>query len=101
MVFFTNRFQIMYIKNLLGRAPMSSVQTMVQDDPIARHLNFAAQASTSGRCKADLARIKEDLACVMKTKLGVNMDNSRLYQKPYPSEFDLVFFLLVGVFQIL
>ena len=71
---------------------MSSVQTMVQDDPIAHHLNFAAQASTSGRCKADLARIKEDLACVMKTKLGVNMDNSRLYQKPYPSEFDLVFF---------
>jgi len=91
----------MYIKNLLGRAPMSLVQTMVQDDPIEHHLTSAAQASTSGRYKADLAKLKEDLAGAMITKLGVDMDNSRLYQKPYPSEFYLVFFLLVGVFQIL
>ena len=44
----------------LWRAPMSSVQTMVQDDPIAHHLNSAAQASTSSRCEADLAELKED-----------------------------------------
>jgi len=36
--------------------------------------------------------IKEDLACVMKTKLGVDMDNSSLYPKPYPPGFDLVSF---------
>ena len=28
----------------------------------------------------------------MKTKLGVDMGNSRLYQKPHPTEFDLVSF---------
>ena len=28
----------------------------------------------------------------MKTKLGVGMGTSRLYQKPYPAEFDLVSF---------
>ena len=28
----------------------------------------------------------------MTTKIGVDMDNFRLYQKPYPVEFDLVAF---------
>ena len=28
----------------------------------------------------------------MKTKLGVDMSNSKLYQKPYPAKFDLVSF---------
>jgi len=82
----------MYIKNLLGCAPMSLVQTMVQDDPIEHRLTSAAQASTSGRYKADLAKLKEDLAGAMITKLGVDMDNSRLYQNPYPAEFYLVSF---------
>ena len=58
---------------------MSLVQTMVQDDPIEHRLTSAAQASTSGRYKADLAILKEDLASAMITKLGVDMDNSRLY----------------------
>ena len=65
---------------------------MVQDDPIEHRLTSAAQASTSGRYKADLAKLKEDLAGAMITKLGVDMDNSRLYQNPYPAEFYLVSF---------
>ena len=44
--------------NSLGRAPMDSVQTMEQDDPIAHRLTSASQASTSGRCEADLAELK-------------------------------------------
>ena len=72
----------------LGRAPISSV--LVEDDTITCHLTSAAQASTSGRYETDLAKLKEDLAGGMKTKLGVDVGNSRLYQKPYPAEFDLV-----------
>ena len=49
---------------------MSSVQTMVQDDPIAHHLNSAAQASTSGRCEADLTELKKDLAGHNENKLS-------------------------------
>jgi hypothetical protein len=30
------------------------------------------------------------LAGVLKTKLGIDMSSSRLYQKPYPPEFDFV-----------
>ena len=40
-------------ENSAGHAPISSVQTMVQDNPIEHHLTSVAQASTSGRCKAD------------------------------------------------
>ena len=79
-------------ENSAGHAPISSVQMMVQDDPIEHRLTSVAQASTSGRCKADPARLKEDPASAMKTKFGVDIGNSTLYQKSYPSEFDLVSF---------
>ena len=78
--------------DLLRRAPVSSFHTMAQIDPIEHRLTSATQASTSGRCETDLSRLKEDPASMMKTKLGVDMGNSRLYQKPYPAEFDLVAF---------
>ena len=57
-------------ENPLGCAPMSSVQPIVQDDPIAHRLNSAAQTSTSGRCEADLAELKEDLAGHNEDKLS-------------------------------
>ena len=70
----------------------SSFQTMAQDDPLTHRLTSVAQASTSGRCKADPARLKEDPTSAMKIKFGVDIGNSTLYQKPYPPEFDLVSF---------
>jgi hypothetical protein len=38
---------------------------------------------------------------MMKTKLGVDMGNTRLYQKPYRADFDYVAFPRVGVCLIL
>ena len=49
---------------------MNSVQTMEQEDPITHHLNSTAQASTNGRCEADLAEVKEDLAGHNEDKLS-------------------------------
>ena len=43
---------------------------MVQDDPIAHRLTSIAQASTSGRYEADLAKLKEDLAGHNEAKLS-------------------------------
>ena len=54
----------------LGHAPISLVQTMVQDDSITHRLNYTAQVSTSGRCEADLAEVKEDLAGHNEDKLS-------------------------------
>ena len=76
--------------DLLRRAPLSSVQTMSQIDPIMHCLTSNVQASTSRNYEADLARKKEDLANMFKTKLGVDMGRSHFYQKPYPDDFDLV-----------
>src|SRR6185503_6581666 len=79
-------------ENSARHSPISLVQTMVQDNSIEHRLTSVAQASTSGRCKADPARLKEDSASAMKTKFGVDIGNSTLYQKSYPPEFDLVSF---------
>jgi hypothetical protein len=39
-----------------------------------------------------LAQFKEEIANMMKNKLGVDMGNTRLYQKPYRADFDYVAF---------
>jgi hypothetical protein len=76
--------------DLLKRAPVSSIETMAQTDPIAHRLTSNAQTSTSGNYEANLARMKEDLANMFKTKLGLDMGRSHLYQKPYSDDFDFV-----------
>jgi hypothetical protein len=63
---------------------------MAQTDPIAHRLTSNAQTSTSGNYEANLARMKEDLANMFKTKLGLDMGRSHLYQKPYSDDFDFV-----------
>ena len=69
---------------------MSLVQTMAQDDPITHRLISVAQASTSGRFEADLARFYGNLASMMKAKLSVDICSFGLYKKPYPTEFYLI-----------
>ena len=75
---------------LLKRAPVSFVQTMAQTDPIIHRLASNTQAFTSGNYEDDLTTLKEDLANMVKTKLGVDMGRSRLFPKLYPDDFDLV-----------
>ena len=73
--------------DLLRRAPISSVQTMSQIDPITHRLTSNAQASTSRNYKADLAG---DLANMFQTKFILDIGRSHLHQKTYPNDFDLV-----------
>jgi hypothetical protein len=76
--------------DLLKRAPVSSVQTMAQTNPISHCLVSNTQTTTGSKYEADFAKLKEDLANMIKTKLGEDMGKSRLYQKPYSDDFDLV-----------
>ena len=76
--------------DLLRRAPVSSVQTMSQTDPITYRLASNAQTCISRNYEADLAGLKEDLANMFKAKLGVDMGRSHLHKKLYPDDFDLV-----------
>ena len=68
--------------DLLKHTPISSVQTMAQTHPITHRLASNAQTSTSRNYKADLTRLKEDLANMFKAKPRVDMGRFRLHQKP-------------------
>ena len=63
---------------------------MAYTGPSTQRVSSSLQASASGTYQADFTRFKEDLAGVLKSKLGIDMGGSRLYQKPYPPEFDFV-----------
>ena len=71
------------------RGPIPNT-SMAYTGPSTRHVSSSLHASASGTYQADFNRFKEDLAGVLKSKLGIDMCGSRLYQKPYPPEFDFV-----------
>ena len=75
---------------MLRHAPVSYLQMMSQTNPITHRLASNAQASTSRNYEANLIKVKEDPANMIKTKLAMAMGSSILYQKPYFAEFDLV-----------
>jgi hypothetical protein len=70
-----------------GLAP-TSTQTMTHANSNKHHQY--SEFYTSQHYQADLLKFKEDLANAIKSKLGVDMGTSCLYQKPYPSEFDFI-----------
>ena len=59
---------------------------MSTTDPVTHRLG---QTST-GNYEADLARMKEDLADMLKEKLGFVAGKSRLYRRSYVDAFDLI-----------
>jgi hypothetical protein len=74
----------------LRRAPINWVQTMSHANPTAHHVTSTSHTPVNSKYEADFGKLKEDLASMMRTKLGVDMGSSRLYQKPYSTEFDLI-----------
>ena len=73
---------------------------MAYTGPSTQRIAPSLSASASGTYQADFTRFKEDLAGVLKCKLGIDMGGSHLYQKPYPPEFDFFHIQLVGVFRV-
>ena len=63
---------------------------MSYTNPNAHRLASASHTYTSSSYQANLIKFKEDLATIIKNKLGVDLGSSRLYQKPYPPKFDFV-----------
>jgi hypothetical protein len=66
--------------------PQYATQMMSTADPMTHRLG---QTST-GNYETDLARMREDLASMFKSKLDLDMGRSRLYQRPYVDAFDLI-----------
>ena len=63
---------------------------MAYSSPTMQRVSSSSYTSASGAYQSDFNRFKEDLAGVLKSKLGIDMGGSRLYQKPYPPEFDFI-----------
>jgi hypothetical protein len=59
--------------------------------PPVNNLRTAAMQSQLA-ARNELVQFKEEIANMMKNKLGVDMGNTRLYQKPYRADFDYVAF---------
>jgi len=62
-------------------------------NPGSSHVNTMNALSTMQyrpTFDSEFARTKEELAGIMKKKLGIDMGTTRLYQKPYKAEFDNV-----------
>jgi hypothetical protein len=75
--------------DLLKSNPHYATQTMSTTDPMTHRLG---QTST-GNYEADLARMREDMTSMFKSKLGLDVGRSRLYQRPYIDAFDLIPYL--------
>jgi hypothetical protein len=61
------------------------------NQPHVSNLRTAAMQSQLA-ARNELTQFKEEIANMMKNKLGVDMSNTRLYQKPYRADFDYVAF---------
>jgi hypothetical protein len=70
------------------------------NQPPVSNLRIAAMQSQLA-ARSELAQFKEEIANMMKNKLGVDMDNTKLYQKPYRTDFIMWIFPPVGVCLIL
>jgi len=66
--------------------PQYATQMMSTTDPMTRHLS---QTST-GNYEANLARMREDLASMFNSKLGLDVCRSQLYRRSYVDAFDLI-----------
>jgi hypothetical protein len=67
------------------------IQNPNPNQPHVSNLRTAAMQSQLAAMN-ELAQFKEEIANMMKNKLGVDMGNTRLYQKPYRADFDYVAF---------
>ena len=66
--------------------PQYATQTMSTTDSATHRFG---QTST-GNYEADLLRMREDLASMFKSKLGLDVGRSQLYQSQYVDAFDLI-----------
>jgi hypothetical protein len=67
------------------------IQNPNTNQPHVSNLRTATMQSQLA-ARNELAQFKEEIANMMKNKLGVDMGNTRLYQKPYRADFDYVAF---------
>jgi hypothetical protein len=57
--------------------------------PLVNKVDLSAARQSQLAAIDEVNKFKEQVASMVKNKFGIDMGNSRLYQKPYKAEFDL------------
>jgi hypothetical protein len=58
--------------------------------PLVNKFDLSATRQSQLASMYELNKFKEQVASMFKNKFGIDMGNSRLYQKPYKAKFDLM-----------
>jgi hypothetical protein len=53
-------------------------------------LDLSATMQSQVDDMSEFSKFKEEVVSMVKNKIGIDMGNSRLYQKPYEADFDLI-----------
>jgi hypothetical protein len=69
--------------------------------PLVNRVYLSAARQSQLGVIDELNKFKEQVASMVKNKFGIDMGSSKLYQKPYKAEFDVMAYPLVGAYLIL
>jgi hypothetical protein len=58
--------------------------------PLVNRVGLSSTRQSQLAAMSEFSKFKEEVANMIKNKLDINMDNSRLYQKPYKADFGLM-----------
>jgi hypothetical protein len=71
-------------------APSGQMMGVSGNTPLVNRVDLSAVRQSQLAAMYELNKFKEQVASMVKNKFGIDMGNSRLYQKPYKANFDLM-----------
>jgi hypothetical protein len=71
-------------------APSGQMMGVLGNPPLVNKVDLSAARQSQLAAIDELNKFKEQVASMIKNKFDIDMGNSRLYQKPYKAEFDLM-----------
>jgi hypothetical protein len=71
-------------------APSGKMMGVTWNPPLVNKVDLLAARQSQLAAIDELNKFKEQVASMVKNKFGIDMGNSRLYQKPYKADFDLM-----------
>jgi hypothetical protein len=82
-------------------SPSGQMMGVPGNSPLVNKVDLSAARQSQLAAIDELNEFKEQVASMVKNKFGINMGSSRLYQKLYKAEFDLMAYPLVGAYMTL
>jgi hypothetical protein len=71
-------------------APSGQMMGVLGNTPLVNRVDLSTARQSQLAAMDELNKFKEQVASMVKNKFGIDMGNSRLYQKTYKADFDLM-----------